>query len=64
MPPSQKRPRIWDFRNDSYASQRAIVALLSQVRDEGFPASLSRSTFQRQRDELARTVTAFGPILQ
>ena len=64
MPPSPKRPRVFDFRGESYASQRAIVAVLQQARTEGIPTALDRRTFRRQRDELGDIMTPFGTILQ
>jgi hypothetical protein len=59
-----KRGRLLALGMGPHISQTALQALLEQVRDEGVPDAISRSTFRRQRRQVSESMTDFGPILQ
>ena len=46
------------------ASRRSLSHVLSLVRDQGLPESVSRSKFQRARHAVAETTTPYGRLLQ
>ena len=46
------------------ASRRSLSHVLSLVRDQGLPESVSRSKFQRARHAVAETTTPYGQLLQ
>ncbi len=55
--------KLIDFGRKSHVSARGLAGILRQVRDEGIPECISRSTIMRERQRAVYKNTCYGPII-
>ena len=61
---ASKKPRLTNLQRGSYASVRALERILCDVKKNGVPEAVGRSTFYRARKKAASEVTPFGALIQ
>ena len=58
------RPQFIDFGRESHVSASALHKIFKQIREQGMPDAISRSTGARQRHAIACQSTFFGPLVR
>ena len=58
------RPQFIDFGRESHVTASALHKIFKQIREQGMPDAISRSTGARQRHAIACQSTFFGPLVR